>query len=408
MILGAVTWYCADGTLAYFNKWRACNEVYGCPDSSWMLSADKLSCFRPNRTCAFDVGHVPEEQLLAAIAYGEASTQNNFEETAAIANAVVNRARSFKINVNDLIKKYPSYSYAVYNGNERFRLLLCSNEADPRFLIAYQAAKNALDPNGVDYAHGGCFWDGIDLKTGGNRHPHYKKGYRFTDQNHNIMSLPDTLPLNKRTRRGTYDYTYQSTAGYGNTVLWIYTRFYSRNWEYTMSLKANTYLSLFLGSHLVFATPSVEILQSCKNSKPANQSVKITELMQADVRDDVDPGCEDKYGIDMNQQTVGSMTCNDEGYLFFNRQKIKLNDAENLSLNPTVKPGDSPLSITSQWWKIDKDNDSYACILAPLSDSGVGAARTKYYIIEHAFDEHQPKKIYFYFFDRDVLPLTAQ
>lgn len=138
----------------------------------------------------------------------------------------MNKAHSYNKTVNELIKTYPNYSAAVYDGNERFRMLICSNPSDPRFLIAYQAARNALDPNGVDYAKGGCFWDGRDLKTLGSRHFHYKKGYRFVEQSHNVLSLPNTPPLNKKTRRGTYDYTYESSAGYGNTVFWLYTQEY--------------------------------------------------------------------------------------------------------------------------------------------------------------------------------------
>jgi hypothetical protein len=174
-----------------------------------------------------------------------------------------------------------------------------------------------------------------------------------------------------------------------------------------MSLKHISLIFIGLGIfHLGWSTPSVEIIQSCKNSKPANASITVTRLLHPDVRDDAEAGCEDKYALDFNNHIYGSVTCNNEPYVFFDSQKIKLNAAENLSINPSVKPDDLPLPITTDWWKIDKNDASFACILTSLSDSGVGAGRLKYYIIENAFSENGEKKIYFYFFDRDVMPLS--
>lgn len=87
----------------------------------------------------------------------------------------------------------------------------------------YNAALNALDEEGVDYANGGCFWDGDDLKTDGAKHKHYKWGYLFTDFSHDIHKVSNTPPKNITTDFGHFDYTIESTAAYGHTVFWKYT-----------------------------------------------------------------------------------------------------------------------------------------------------------------------------------------
>ena len=84
----------------------------------------------------------------------------------------------------------------------------------------YNAVMNALDPDGIDYANGACFWDRIDLLTDGTKQKHYKFGYTFTDPLHVVLAVGDSEPANITGRYGTYDYTYESTAGYGQTVFW--------------------------------------------------------------------------------------------------------------------------------------------------------------------------------------------
>ncbi|MDX1838858.1 hypothetical protein DIZ81_13970 [Legionella taurinensis] len=108
MIVGTTTWYCADGTISYFNPWSACNDFNTCPDASWKLSEDKSTCSRPNFSCLADPKDVSEIKLLAAIAYGEART-NNYEEIAAIANAIVRRRDSWDVStINELVEKFPN------------------------------------------------------------------------------------------------------------------------------------------------------------------------------------------------------------------------------------------------------------------------------------------------------------
>ncbi|HHL3492513.1 TPA: hypothetical protein ACQ53F_001346 [Legionella pneumophila] len=143
----------------------------------------------------------------------------HFEEKAAIANAVIRFRDSYHYkSVNQLIAK-PDYSSAVKNRVIRYRLVMCS-DVEIEYPEVYKAVSNALDPNGIDYANGGCFWDGKDLFTKGQKQIHYKLGYKFTNPQHDVFSIGDSDPARLEGEYGSYDYTYQSTAGYGETVFW--------------------------------------------------------------------------------------------------------------------------------------------------------------------------------------------
>lgn len=225
MVIGVETWYCADGTLAYYNSpWWSCNDFYTCPNASWSLSSDGLNCTRPNPNCGATFQNVSEKQLVAAIIYGEASVNSTFEEKAAIGNALIRKRNAYHlVTVNQLIKKFPNFSAAVADKNIRYSIALCADIA-----IEYPdldlAVSNALDPNGIDYANGGCFWDGKDLLTLGSKQQHYDWGYTFTNPNHNVYNLTPPPPKNEEDEFGFYDYTLESTAGYGGTVFWKYTK----------------------------------------------------------------------------------------------------------------------------------------------------------------------------------------
>ena len=222
VLLGADTWYCADGSLAYYNvPWWLCSASFNtCPNPTWTLSSDGLSCSRPSSSCSETPATVSELKLLAALVYGEASVNSGFEEKAAIANSVIRFRNSYGFTtVNQLIAKKPYYSAAVHDKVIRYRLVMCSDVAT-EYPELYEAVSNALDPNGVDYANGGCFWDGNDLAIKGSKHKHYKKGYMFTDPLHDVFSIGNSAPSGD----SDYDYTYESTAGYGQTVFWKYTQ----------------------------------------------------------------------------------------------------------------------------------------------------------------------------------------
>ncbi len=213
------------GSLAYYNTpWWSCNIFHVCPNNTWKLSSDGLQCSRPKPKCLAKPSEVSETKLLAAIVYAEASVHSNFKEKAAIANSIIRFRDSYHYqSVNELIAKKPSYSSAVKNRVIRYRLVMCS-DIEIEYPEVYNAVKNALDPNGIDYANGGCFWDGYDLVTLGSKQPHYSKGYRFTDSLHDVLSIGDSEPANRKGAGGSYDYTYESTAGYGKTVFWKYTK----------------------------------------------------------------------------------------------------------------------------------------------------------------------------------------
>jgi hypothetical protein len=153
-----------------------------------------------------------------AIVYGEASTSAPFEEQAAIANAVVRKRNAYNYStVNELVNKRPGYIAAVSSKNIRYRLAMCS-DVEVEYPDLYDIALNALDPEGIDYANGGCFWDGQDLKTKGTKHKHYLWGYMFSDPLHDVLDVGDTPPMNLSGPNGSYDYTLESTAGYGQTI----------------------------------------------------------------------------------------------------------------------------------------------------------------------------------------------
>jgi len=112
IIIGADTWYCANGTLAYYNvPWWTCREFNTCPTPAWTLSSDGDHCSIPNPSCPATSSTVSEPQLLAAIVYGEASVNSTFEEKAAIANAIIRKRNAMGFaTVNELIVKRRYYS----------------------------------------------------------------------------------------------------------------------------------------------------------------------------------------------------------------------------------------------------------------------------------------------------------
>lgn len=81
---------------------------------------------------------------------------------------------------------------------------MCS-DTETDFENAYNAARNAID-QGIDYANGGCFWDGYDLKTSDSKHYKYRYGFQFSKPEHNIFSVVQPPPKGKRTTTGMYDY----------------------------------------------------------------------------------------------------------------------------------------------------------------------------------------------------------
>ena len=100
------------------------------------------------------------------------------------------------------------------------------------------------------------------------------------------------------------------------------------------------------------------------------------------------------------------VTCNDIFYLIVRDKKIEASTAINMSINPEIKPG-LIFSNRAFWHKIVQKDKSYLCIQSALSESGSGAALSQYYIIEDAFDQNSIPTPYYYFFAKDIIPITS-
>ena len=156
-----------------------------------------------------------------------------------------------------------------------------------------------------------------------------------------------------------------------------------------------------------YAEPPFEILRSCIDLKPKNTSITLTELVDGTVAKVNENNCENQYSETFNGHLYGMLTCGDVFYLIINDQKIKASTAINMSVNPEIKPG-FIFSNRALWHKIDQDNKSYLCIQSAITESGVGAAYSQYYIIENAFKENTVPIVYYYFFNKDIIPITSE
>ncbi|SDP26704.1 hypothetical protein SAMN04488595_106223 [Ralstonia sp. 25mfcol4.1] len=100
-----------------------------------------------------------ETRLLAAIAYGESSPKNVYEEMAAIASVRQMKARGYQ-TMAIFTTKERSFSFVVADGNQRFAKLMKSTDAQieksPEMSVAIAAAQNAF-ADGVDHSNGAYF-----------------------------------------------------------------------------------------------------------------------------------------------------------------------------------------------------------------------------------------------------------
>ncbi|MBJ16533.1 MAG: hypothetical protein CMF38_07915 [Legionellaceae bacterium] len=171
--------------------------------------------------------------------------------------------------------------------------------------------------------------------------------------------------------------------------------------------------SIIIISILIFlinssiAAPLFQILQTCINNKPYNDMVTITKLPNEGAADQRLDGCEEQYEFIFNAHTYGTVICNNKFYLIVYDTKIDPKLANNRSINPEIKPGVefTPRAI---WYKIDYKHKAYLCILAPLTEQGIGSSYNQYYVIENAFDASSTPKLYFYFLDKNIAPITSK
>lgn len=161
------------------------------------------------------------------------------------------------------------------------------------------------------------------------------------------------------------------------------------------------YISVFFYT-LSFANLPVDIIQSCKNSSAANSSIVMKELNGVGFNQTPDLNCRDQFENKINGRTYGWLTCYGKPWLIIADKRIPLESAINLSINPAIKP-DTPLIQTAPWWRIDKADRSYLCIISPLSENGDAANLFQYFLVEDAFDRDKDTyTIYFYFFNKSV------
>lgn len=179
-------------------------------------------------------------RILAAMAYGESSVQNDKSEIYAIASVLERQraARGFE-TIKDLGKKDKTFSFVTSDGNERYSKLMLATEdeieKDSGMKIAIAGAKNAK-AGGIDYSNGAYFWDGADIKPNYATHFKVKHGIKFTDPSHNIYSIAESTKLvvlskvvtkksggkniKEKVEIGRYDHVYESTAAHGGTIFW--------------------------------------------------------------------------------------------------------------------------------------------------------------------------------------------
>jgi hypothetical protein len=178
-----------------------------------------------------------EHRQLAALAYGEASSQIDIpEEMAAIANTAVRYMRESKFaTVDELRTKKPGYADAMTDhhgyGNPRYNKLLKSSFSaimrDSQMSWALWAAENALEYWGHDYSNGAFFWQGRDLVNQFREHRGnvYPYGLKFTNPKHNIFGLTEHKRESKETQnKNKYEYAYETTAAWGNTIFLRHTK----------------------------------------------------------------------------------------------------------------------------------------------------------------------------------------
>jgi hypothetical protein len=189
-----------------------------------------------------------QTKQLAAMAYGEASVQNNADEMMAIASVLVRQrdARGYS-DIATFAKGEKAFSFVVGDGNQRYSALMKATDEqiakNPAMQAAIEAARNAL-AGGPDKSNGAYFWDGADIKSNYEKHFKVRYGIRITDPSHNIYDIKDSTYVgiayktiktkNKKTGKivvkkeeiSRYDHTYDSTAGIGGTIFWKYNQQY--------------------------------------------------------------------------------------------------------------------------------------------------------------------------------------
>ncbi|HEX5245478.1 MAG TPA: hypothetical protein VFW23_19620 [Tepidisphaeraceae bacterium] len=192
-----------------------------------------------------------EVLLLAAVAYGESSAKDLFQEMAGIATVMVSQRDARDQTLKELLAQGSTFAYAASDGNPRTAAF---HKASPHarnishgMSMAIKAAHHALD-YGEDYSNGAYFWDGLDIKIKDRKHFRVLKGIKFTKPEHNIYHMEESrvnITIHEKIHkdgklvdgavRGNYTYVFESTAAWGGTIFWQYSKDFlkaTRNTEY--------------------------------------------------------------------------------------------------------------------------------------------------------------------------------
>ncbi|KTD57631.1 hypothetical protein [Legionella shakespearei] len=160
----------------------------------------------------------------------------------------------------------------------------------------------------------------------------------------------------------------------------------------------------------LIAIPPGEVVDACIESVAIEDGMTFTEMKNPSGKDFSEGGpvfeneCYTDMEIISEDVHYGRSECHGAASVFINGHNLSLDEAKNFSINPYIGPG-SPISFHARWWKIGYRKKTYLCIEQTLSDSGTGAAREQYYIIENVMPFDIPV-LYYYLFETDVMPLT--
>jgi len=174
-----------------------------------------------------DLLPVKNSELLqvAAVSYGEASISDNPTEMAAISNTIVNskNLRGENATINSTIK---GFALAATDGNDRTKAFNKSTPEGRNGTAKQDAIAGAINAvtGGQDYSNGATHWAGNDIASSAEKRA--TGGLLVTDAKHDVNNVGSKVapgaPVTGRNKdksfRGTYNYTYKTTAGYGGTT----------------------------------------------------------------------------------------------------------------------------------------------------------------------------------------------
>ena len=168
--------------------------------------------------------------LLASTSYGESSTANNATEMSAISSAIVNNqtARGDNATITSTID---GFAFAATDGNARATEFNDASAYERNGTSMQSAVAGAINAatGGTDHSNGATHWAGDDV--GSSTEKRATGGLLVTNTSHDIHSVGSqtingapktTYWYNKNGKatsvRGTYSYTWETTAGHGGTT----------------------------------------------------------------------------------------------------------------------------------------------------------------------------------------------